>query len=88
MKNKKTLKIWIVAGVILLLALAGLIIFLLGDKISEDNKNYCTEDSRNYDFCAEFYEPVCGYPLQKTYSNSCFACLDMGIEFYINGECE
>ena len=26
--------------------------------------------------CPEYYEPVCGFPSFKVYSNSCFACVD------------
>ena len=47
---------------------------------------YCTEESRMGDFCIEVYQPVCSN-LNKTYSNSCFACLDSSVKYYIEGEC-
>lgn len=51
----------------------------------------CTEEQRNVEVCITLYEPVCGYNSQrnkiKTYSNSCFACLDTEVEFYRLGEC-
>jgi len=49
---------------------------------------HCTEESRNVKVCIEIYQPVCGNPVQKTYSNSCFACIDEQVMAYIEGECE
>jgi hypothetical protein len=40
------------------------------------------------DYCVTVYEPVCGLPTRKKYSNSCFACLDTQVKQYIDGECE
>ncbi|MEK6832498.1 MAG: hypothetical protein AABY32_00495 [Nanoarchaeota archaeon] len=57
---------------------------------------YCNSDSSYIDVCAEIYEPVCGYytleecdniNCRKTLSNSCFACIDKNVLFYIDGGC-
>jgi hypothetical protein len=52
-----------------------------------ENIYVCTDESREGDFCITVYEPVCGYPLELTFSNSCFACLNDQIKYYIEGEC-
>ncbi len=48
----------------------------------------CTDESRNVDACIEIYQPVCGRPMNQTFSNSCFACMDENVAYYIGGECE
>lgn len=52
---------------------------------------YCTEKERDIDVCIMLYAPVCGYnaneQIIETYSNSCFACADISVESWINGEC-
>lgn len=57
----------------------------------ENNKNYCSDESRNVDVCIEVYNPVCGYNSDgekiKTYSNDCFACQDSSVEYWVEGEC-
>ena len=57
--------------------------------IYEEEKNfiYCPEESRNADACIEIYQPVCGFPINKTFSNSCFACMDENVIYYTQGEC-
>lgn len=61
-------------------------------------KNYCTEESRNADACITLYQPVCGYfdpakitcikfPCAETYSNSCVACVDANVEYWVEGKC-
>jgi hypothetical protein len=62
-----------------------------------ENKNYCTAESRLAEVCITLYDPVCGYfnetiqcikyPCAQTYSNSCFACMDRKVSYWINGEC-
>jgi len=47
-------------------------------------ENFCTEIP---EVCATIYEPVCGYPLEETFSNSCFACQNPEIVYWINGKC-
>lgn len=49
---------------------------------------YCTPDQRNVDACITLWEPVCGYPAEETFSNSCLACSSEQIEYYIEGECD
>jgi len=53
----------------------------------ESGRKYCTASSRNAEVCIEIYEPVCGFPFERTYSNSCFACMDEIVEYYVFGEC-
>ncbi|MBN2518764.1 MAG: alpha/beta fold hydrolase [Candidatus Altiarchaeota archaeon] len=62
-----------------------------------DERNYCTEEQREAEACAEIYQPVCGwfgadiwciaYPCADTYPNSCFACKDEKVDYWTAGEC-
>ena len=72
---------------ILLLAMA--IIYIINSKKTNTNPNQhvCSAGSRGSQVCFELYQPVCGYPNTKTYSNSCFACIDNSVQYYINGQC-
>lgn len=58
----------------------------------------CLSEQRNVDACIEIYQPVCATvqiqcfttpcnPIQKTFSNSCFACQNSLVSSYIEGEC-
>ena len=47
----------------------------------------CTDESRNVDACIEIYQPVCGRPINQTFSNSCFACMNENVIYYTEGEC-
>jgi len=50
----------------------------------------CSPESRNAEFCIEIFQPVCGQRAtgeQKTYSNSCFACMDDAVLSYVSGAC-
>ncbi len=49
-------------------------------------KYYCSDESRNVDACIEIYKPVCGNDA-RTYSNSCFACMNLNVAFYLEGNC-
>ncbi len=53
--------------------------------VREWTRETCPEDRE--DFCITVYEPVCGLPTRKQYSNSCFACLDLEVKQFIEGEC-
>lgn len=59
----------------------------------------CSSDQRLVDMCTEQYQPVCAAyqvqcvttpcnPVPKTYSNSCFACMDNNVLSYTDGECK
>lgn len=61
-------------------------------------KNYCKpSDRKNNTVCLDVYMPVCGwfntniqclvYPCAAAYSNSCNACIDSKVVYWIAGEC-
>jgi hypothetical protein len=65
----------------------------------DDNRVYCTPNQRLADACIEIYQPVCGYsdpeqiqcfkaPCATKYSNSCFACMDETVLYWVDGICE
>ena len=63
------------------------------EKTENTGSNFvtCTPESRQGDVCIESYDPVCGEKQageKKTFSNSCFACLDKAIKGYSSGECQ
>ena len=61
-----------------------------GCELVSDNdgqKSFCPDESRNADACIEIYQPVCGFPINKTFSNSCFACMDENVIYHTRGEC-
>ena len=51
------------------------------------NKIYCLPEQRDSDFCTFLYDPVCTFPEQRTYPNSCIACSNKSVEYYLEGEC-
>jgi len=51
------------------------------------NRVYCTKEQRQVEACIKLYQPVCGYPEKKTYSNPCFACMDENVEYWVDGPC-
>ena len=64
----------------------------------ETIETYCTPNQRKANFCAEVYEPVCGwndgakiqcikYPCAQDYSNSCFACKEENVLYWTSGKC-
>ena len=84
--------------IVLILLLGATILLLVPKKNLEENRNYCTLDSRNAELCTEIYQPVCGYvqvecittpcdPVPETFSNSCFACMNERTQYYVDGEC-
>ena len=38
--------------------------------------------------CPLIYQPVCGKPINKTFSNGCFACMDESVKYFVEGECK
>jgi hypothetical protein len=56
----------------------------------EKQKNYCTPESRQADMCIQVHNPVCGWFADggsETYYNSCRACMEDTVEYWIEGEC-
>lgn len=62
--------------------------------------NYCEssdENSQEVNACIDLYQPVCGwfnptincfrYPCAQTFSNSCYACANSNVLYWIEGEC-
>jgi hypothetical protein len=47
----------------------------------------CEPEDRDVDACIEIYQPVCGMPINQTFSNSCFACSDERVIYYLEGGC-
>jgi len=54
--------------------------------VREWTRQTCPEERG--EVCITIYEPVCGLPTKKQYSNSCFACLDNEVKQYIDGQCQ
>ena len=63
-----------------------------------EEKQFCSDDSRNADACITLYDPVCGwsdpdkikcikFPCASTYSNSCNACKNLDVLYFTKGEC-
>jgi hypothetical protein len=47
----------------------------------------CNPEDRNAEACITVYAPVCGMPINQTFSNSCFACSNEQVIYYVEGEC-
>ena len=56
-------------------------------KWEQSGEVYCSLESREVGDCIALYEPVCGYPESKEYSNSCFACMNEGVNYWVKGNC-
>ena len=69
-----------------------------GNQNATQQQNFCAPQERDADVCAEIYDPVCGlfdpdkiacvrYPCARTFSNSCFACMEDIVLYWTEGEC-
>jgi len=52
-------------------------------------KHFCTAESRQVEACVTVYDPVCGWTGRgyRSFSNSCFACMDKSVVYWVEGEC-
>jgi hypothetical protein len=65
--------------------------------LKEEDKHYCSIESRKAEVCPTLYQPVCGwfnknvqcvkYPCAIRESNACIVCLNNNVEYYTEGEC-
>lgn len=66
--------------------------------ISDPIITACSEEMRQAEVCPEIYAPVCASvqvqcikepcePVQETFSNSCFACMNENVSYVTAGEC-
>lgn len=55
--------------------------------VREWEKTNCEKTDNKTEICIALYEPVCGLPIKKTFTNSCFACQDLNVKYYVEGEC-
>jgi len=53
---------------------------------NEVTKTYCKNPRPK--ICPMVYSPVCGKPTNKIYTNSCVACRDANVEYYIKSACK
>jgi hypothetical protein len=88
--------ILVVAAVAVLLVVMFSALFILFSGTEE--RNFCSPQSREFEACTEIYQPVCGwydpakvqcvrYPCGRTFSNSCFACMEKLVIYWTDGEC-
>jgi hypothetical protein len=87
------------ASLFILIFLALVFILIsIRSKVPENKEIYCTINQRNATVCMSLYAPVCGYvqvecittpcdPVQETFPNSCVACLNENVLYYMGGEC-
>lgn len=104
----KTKSPLIIALIIIILVLVGVILYFTLSKSNSPPSDSNTDNKipdgaiacppQRGEFCAEIYEPVCGwfdskkiqcikYPCAQTFSNSCFACGNKDVLYYTEGEC-
>jgi hypothetical protein len=55
--------------------------------VREWEKVQCEEADREKVACTANYDPVCGLPIKQTFSNSCSACQNSEILYYVPNEC-
>ena len=80
--------IYSISLIVILIILASIVIIHNKKELNKEEKNYCTNESRGPGiYCIQVWEPVCGSD-KKTYSNSCMACLNSSVEYYLKGECK
>ena len=61
-------------------------VFLFLVSCATEGRIYCEPEQREADVCITLYDPVCGDD-GKTYSNSCGACKDEKVNYWVEGEC-
>src|SRR3989344_2720838 len=76
---------------ILLVVTLIVILFISGCTQPVENKHICTDQEKAADVCMELAKPVCGFDATgkqvKTFSNSCFACIDAQVNYYTEDSC-
>ncbi len=87
--NKEKRKLLVIFGILFILLIIATVFLLinLNKKNAHPERNYCTWKSRFADVCITLYQPVCEKKKKKTYSNSCVACINRDVEYYLSGEC-
>ena len=92
---------WVLVSVAVLLSASMIAVLAIGSNGAdnedgaqglpdEEERNYCTPDSRDADICIMLYDPVCGWQedgSHGTYSNSCVACSEEKVLFWTEDEC-
>jgi len=69
-----------------------------GCEVVDEEKHFCSSESRNADACITLYDPVCGwndpdkiqcikFPCASTYSNSCNACKNSDVLYWTKDIC-
>ena len=82
-REKANVKVFVEKGIVIITIYSKELI--LNEDV-ESQRYYCTPRDREAEACIMLYDPVCGNN-GKTYSNSCFACADLEVEYYTLGEC-
>lgn len=90
----------VIVGIILIIGVVTLAFMwnseITGDVIYNESETtpgrfYCTPASRDVEACTFVYDPVCGWSsdsAQSTdFSNSCLACMNENISYWIEGTC-
>lgn len=94
MRKKSQITIFIIIAILIIAMVA--LVFMVSPKLKKagetSEKIYCKAEQRNADVCISLYEPVCGFDKSKkqikTFSNSCFSCIDENVKYYIKEECK
>lgn len=98
-KKDKKFSICLIIIMLVLVAVV-LVLFFLRQVPDEPPKHelrkfYCLPEDREADVCAADYAPVCGFSSEncveedcrRTYGNSCHACSNENVSYYVQGEC-
>ncbi len=78
--------IYIGLAVVVMVSVIGLVVMAMQD----GDRVYCEQEQREVDMCKTLWDPVCGYTedgQKETYGNSCEACKDPDVEYWVEGEC-